>query len=78
MRATRTMTSILTPSKRILSPLTMTPSSSPRNLLLCFDAFGTLFKPRAPIEQQYGEVARSLGMVGVRDEDVKGRFREGR
>lgn len=49
----------------------------PRNLLICFDAFGTLFKPKRPIEQQYGEVARSLGLVGFIDEELKRSFREG-
>jgi len=33
------------------------------NLLLCFDAFGTLFKPKRSIIEQYGEVARQLGLV---------------
>ena len=27
---------------------------SKRNLLICFDAFGTLFAPKRPIAQQYG------------------------
>ena len=33
-----------------------------RNLLLCFDAFGTLFKPRRPIPEQYAAVARQCGL----------------
>lgn len=48
-----------------------------RNLLICFDAFGTLFKPRRPVEQQYAEVARSFGLRGFSDEDVKASFRTG-
>jgi hypothetical protein len=40
------------------------------NLLLCFDAFGTLFRPKRPVHQQYGEVARSLGLSGFTDEQV--------
>lgn len=35
-----------------------------RNLLLCFDAFGTLFKPRRPIPEQYAAVARQCGLDG--------------
>ncbi|TKA63058.1 hypothetical protein B0A55_10188 [Friedmanniomyces simplex] len=46
-----------------------------RNLLICFDAFGTLFKPKRPIAQQYGEVARSLGLGGFTDEQVHDSFR---
>jgi hypothetical protein len=49
----------------------------PRNLLLCFDAFGTLFKPRYPIEQQYGDVARSLGLGPFTNEDVAKYFKAG-
>lgn len=41
-----------------------------RNLLICFDAFGTLFVPRRPVHQQYGEVAKALGMSGFSDEDI--------
>lgn len=48
-----------------------------RNLLVCFDAFGTLFKPKRPIEQQYGEVARSLGLSGFTDDELKTSFRAG-
>ncbi|KAK5128447.1 hypothetical protein LTR85_003115 [Meristemomyces frigidus] len=46
-----------------------------RNLLLCFDAFGTLFSPKRPIAQQYGEVARSLGHRGFTDDQVHDSFR---
>lgn len=48
-----------------------------RNLLLCFDAFGTLFKPRQPIGQQYADVARSFGLGGFSNEDVAKSFKEG-
>ena len=44
---------------------------SRRNLLICFDAFGTLFAPKRPIAQQYGEVARSLGLGGFTDEQLQ-------
>nr|POF13175.1 putative uncharacterized hydrolase c7d4.05 [Quercus suber] len=50
---------------------------SRRNLLIAFDAFGTLFQPRRPIAQQYSEVARSLGLKGFGDEDVEAEFRKG-
>jgi len=50
---------------------------SKRNLLLCFDAFGTLFTPKRPIAQQYGEVARSLGLGGFSDEQVQTSFKDG-
>lgn len=33
----------------------------PKPLLLCLDAFGTLFTPIRPIAHQYTEVARTLG-----------------
>ncbi len=46
-----------------------------RNLLLCFDAFGTLFKPKRPIARQYGEVARQCGLRGFSDEEVQTSFR---
>ncbi|KAK5680287.1 hypothetical protein LTS10_007214 [Elasticomyces elasticus] len=46
-----------------------------RNLLLCFDAFGTIFKPKQPIAQQYGDVARSLGLRGFTDEQVEASFK---
>ncbi|GIZ37553.1 hypothetical protein CKM354_000099700 [Cercospora kikuchii] len=47
----------------------------PRNLLICFDAFGTLFKPRYSIPQQYGDVARSFGLSGFTNEDVNSSFK---
>ncbi|KAH0103086.1 hypothetical protein KCU60_g9114, partial [Aureobasidium melanogenum] len=45
-----------------------------RNLLLCVDAFGTLFRPRSPIAEQYGSVARSMG-VKISDEEVAKSFK---
>ncbi|EME77306.1 uncharacterized protein MYCFIDRAFT_42149 [Pseudocercospora fijiensis CIRAD86] len=53
------------------------PPPQPRNLLLCFDAFGTLFKPRLPIMQQYSDVARSYGLSGFTSEDVGKAFNIG-
>lgn len=49
---------------------------SKKNILLCLDAFGTLFKPRQPIAQQYGEVARQLGIVNATDDAVEALFRK--
>lgn len=37
-------------------------TKSPRTLLLTFDAFGTLFYPRAPVPQQYAAVAHEFGL----------------
>ncbi|KAM5357698.1 hypothetical protein ACJZ2D_015999 [Fusarium nematophilum] len=34
------------------------------NLLLCFDAFGTLFRPASTVAIQYAEVARQCGVAG--------------
>ncbi|RMY68365.1 hypothetical protein D0863_07172 [Hortaea werneckii] len=47
-----------------------------RNLLICFDAFGTLFSPKRPIAQQYGEVARWLGLGGFTDEQLQDSFKK--
>ncbi|OCK76663.1 hypothetical protein K432DRAFT_283642, partial [Lepidopterella palustris CBS 459.81] len=46
-----------------------------KNLLLAFDAFGTLFTPRAPIATQYGEIARLHGLSGFSDDELKESFR---
>lgn len=46
-----------------------------RNLLICFDAFGTLYTPKRPVAMQYGEVARSLGLGGFTDEDLNKSFK---
>jgi FMN phosphatase YigB (HAD superfamily) len=46
------------------------------NLLLCFDAFGTLFKPRKPLPQQYLEVAGSFGIKGVTEGDLASTFKD--
>ncbi|KAI4847730.1 hypothetical protein E4T44_04352 [Aureobasidium sp. EXF-8845] len=47
-----------------------------RNLLLCVDAFGTLFRPRSPIAEQYGQVARGMG-VKISDEEIAREFKSG-
>jgi hypothetical protein len=47
-----------------------------RNLLLCVDAFGTLFRPRSPIAEQYGTVARGMG-VQISDDEVARGFKSG-
>ncbi|ETS73944.1 hypothetical protein PFICI_13810 [Pestalotiopsis fici W106-1] len=45
------------------------------NLLLCFDAFGTLFRPKRPVVQQYGEIARQCGIGGFNDAQLQSSFR---
>lgn len=45
------------------------------NLLLCFDAFGTLFRPKRPVVQQYGEIARQCGIGGFTDAQLQSSFR---
>ncbi|KAL2265898.1 hypothetical protein VTJ83DRAFT_5250 [Remersonia thermophila] len=44
---------------------------SRRNVLLCFDAFGTLFYPKPSVPEQYASVARQCGLVSVTAEQVK-------
>ncbi len=44
------------------------------NLLLCFDAFGTLFRPKRPVYKQYGEVARQCGITGFSDNELHASF----
>ena len=41
------------------------------NLLLCFDAFGTLFRPRRSPALQYAEVARLCGITGFSDDELQ-------
>jgi len=51
---------------------------SKKNLLICFDAFGTLFQPRRPVAQQYAEVANSLGLHHVTEDAVQSSFKAGK
>ncbi|KAH7173854.1 uncharacterized protein B0J16DRAFT_311985 [Fusarium flagelliforme] len=44
---------------------------SKRNLLLCFDAFGTLIRPVQPVAQQYAQVARQCGLTDFSDEELQ-------
>jgi FMN phosphatase YigB (HAD superfamily) len=46
-----------------------------RNLLLCFDAFGTLFKPTRPIPEQYLTVARQYGLDGFGLDQLEASFK---
>lgn len=41
------------------------------NLLLCFDAFGTLFTPKRTVALQYSDIARRCGLADIRDHDVQ-------
>ncbi|KAG5982545.1 hypothetical protein E4U55_001732 [Claviceps digitariae] len=45
-----------------------------RNLLLCFDAFGTLFWPKLTVAQQYGQVARQCGVTGWSEFELESRL----
>jgi hypothetical protein len=40
-------------------------------LLLCFDAFGTLFRPRASVAHQYGDVARQFGLTDFSHDELQ-------
>ena len=46
-------------------------------ILLTFDAFGTLFRPREPIATLYAQGARKHGLSGFTDEEIGARFRKG-
>lgn len=46
-----------------------------RNLLLCFDAFGTLFKPKYPVPEQYAAVARQCGLDGFSVAQLEASFK---
>lgn len=46
-----------------------------RKLLLCFDAFGTLFRPKSPVPEQYAAVARQCGLDGFTTKDVQASFK---
>lgn len=48
--------------KPILAPPTWTADQATRPLLLTFDAFGTLFTPKEPIEQQYSATASTYNL----------------
>lgn len=45
-------------------------ASKKRNLLLCFDAFGTLFRPKGSVVQQYAHVARQCGITGFSEDQL--------
>ncbi|KAF5620054.1 haloacid dehalogenase [Fusarium sp. NRRL 52700] len=48
---------------------------SKRNLLLCFDAFGTLIRPIRPVAQQYADVARQCGFTNFNDDELQAAFK---
>lgn len=48
---------------------------SKRNLLLCFDAFGTLIRPVRPVAQQYADVARQCGFTNFDDDELQAAFK---
>lgn len=52
-------------------------TSSKKNLLLAFDAFGTLFTPKEPIAKQYGDVARKHGLTQFTESELEKAFKNG-
>ena len=48
-----------------------------RRLVLTLDAFGTLFAPRAPINQQYAAIAKDLGMSHIDPDKLDTTFKQG-
>jgi hypothetical protein len=52
-------------------------SKTKNSILLTLDAFGTLFTPREPVAKLYGDVARRLGLTGIKDEHLTSAFRAG-
>lgn len=42
-----------------------------RNLLICFDAFGTLFSPKGTVVQQYAQVARQCGITSFTNDELE-------
>ncbi|KAK0614581.1 haloacid dehalogenase [Immersiella caudata] len=42
-----------------------------RNLLLCFDAFGTLFSPKPSVAEQYTAIAHQCGLTGFTTSQVQ-------
>ena len=51
---------------------------SGKPVLLTFDAFGTLFKPRESIACLYAQGARRHGLSGFSDKEIGDSFRKGR
>lgn len=47
----------------------------PRHLLLCLDAFGTIFIPKRPVAEQYAAIARQCGLKDIRTAQVDDAFR---
>ena len=50
--------------------------SRPAKLLLCFDAFGTLFTPKRSVTLQYAQVARSCGVSNFSDDEIQHTFKK--
>ncbi|KHN99732.1 haloacid dehalogenase [Metarhizium album ARSEF 1941] len=42
-----------------------------RNLLLCFDAFGTLFTPKSSVARQYVQVASQCGITSLTQDELQ-------
>lgn len=48
-----------------------------KHLLLTFDAFGTLYKPRASISATYARIAKKHGIQNVNEEELAVSFKKG-
>jgi hypothetical protein len=47
-----------------------------KNLLLAFDAFGTLYTPKIPVHENYGRFAQKHGVDIMSYDEVKSQFRD--
>ena len=54
----------------------MTRRTGKKNLLLAFDAFGTLFTPHQTIAAQYCDIARRHGLGGLKEDDIQVSFHQ--
>ena len=52
--------------------------SARKRLVLTFDAFGTLFTPRAPIGKQYADIAKKHGLRGFTAQEIGENFGKGK
>src|SRR5687767_4413533 len=57
------------------APYRLNVTMARRHLLLCFDAFGTLFAPKLPIVEQYASAARESGLTDITAAQVQQTFK---
>lgn len=48
-----------------------------KHLLLCFDAFGTLYHPRTSIPATYAKCAGRYGISGIKEDELASSFKKG-